>query len=75
MSTIMLIMLPKVLAFYGPDLESQVCSQRRGSTGGVRVSGINSASFQPSDNFTDRSKNLSVQEIRLQTNDAEPTSE
>ena len=69
-------MLPKVLAFYRPDLESQVGSQRRGSTGGVRVSGINSTSFQPSENFTDRtSQKFVIQESRLQTDDAEPASE
>jgi hypothetical protein len=70
-------MLPKVLAFYRLESGSEMSSQRRGSTGGVRVSGIKSASFQaypPSENFTDHSQNFVPKVSNLQTYDAEPAS-
>jgi hypothetical protein len=70
-------MLPKVLAFYKPDSGSQGGSQRRGSTGGVHVSGMNSASFStypPSENFTDHGRKFVVKEHNLPNDDTEPAS-
>jgi hypothetical protein len=69
MSTITLIMLPKFLAFYKPESATRMGSHLRGTTGGVRVSGMNSAAStdQHSQRFVTKASHQS-------TDDAEPAS-